>query len=1103
MKRITVLRLVMLLCITGWQASAQFLESFDTEIPREWTVIDNDGQGTTWQYNAGDAYRGLGEARINFETNAHDDYLISPQFTVNLGVSDQVSFFAGGTGVDTPESFDVKLSTTGTNPSDFNILLGSETTIADVDDLGEYINYTYNLATYDRQPVYVAIVATSTAAFHLYIDEFSVEALPSCPKPSNIFLENLTATSLDLHWTEGATETEWTVKYGLQGFDPETEGELMSVTGTPNTTITNLVPGTVQDIYVKALCGNGNGESQFAGPLRFVTPCLAATIPFFEGFESGYTHGDDLNGCWSQELVTNSYWKVNNSITANNRAPRTGNWDIYLAYGSEVWMFYPVEVEAGTNYTLTFYARQSNTEGANIAASYGISDRSGDMTNVIIPTTEITEGDYQEVSGTFIPSSTGIVYIGILGHVNPGFFPFYMTMDDLSITETQSCVKPTDVQIDATTPTTAAISWTPSGSETDWLVKYGEPGFDPETEGDSAQVRDNPNVSITNLIPAHIYSVYVQAQCGGGDGNSFFTGPITLKTRPVNDNLCDATRLIVDAGCSGSSYSNVGGTLENNEPQGSCFDAAGDQTVWFSFDAPVSGNVTVTTDFEGGTLEDTEVAVYEAPTDCSDLSTLGVEIGCDEDGGNTGTGFLSIVTLADLTAGSTYFIQVNGFVSFDDGTLEGNFCIEVQDNGVSCPAPTDITFDNITVTTADVSWTPGDREIEWEIVYGESGFDPTTGGITVIDDDGLLGETLLNLNADTAYDVYVRAICGVNDESDLSEVGSFTTLIAPPVNDNVCDAIRLIVDEVCTGNTYTNIAATTERDEPEGSCFLQLPTNTVWFTFEAPVSGNVTVTTNITPSDLVDSQMAVYEAPSDCNDLTTMGIEIGCNDDVDFGNNQLLSTVALTDLLEGETYYVQINGKAGDEGNFCIEVRDDGIACPAPTDITVLNITETTAEVSWIAVGSETEWEIKYGPSGFDPNTTGVSVSDNDGVPGKTLNGLDPNTNYDLYVRAVCDADTQSDFVGPVSFSTMELSVASESFNSFRYYPNPVKNQLTLTASNPIENVLIYNLLGQNITEFNGNTSQLQLNTGNLQQGVYFMKVTINGAEKIFRIMKE
>lgn len=1082
---------------------AQFSESFDTEIPREWTVIDNDGQGNTWQYNAGDAYRGAGEARINFEENAHDDYLISPQFTVNLGVSNQVSFYAGGTGATFPESFDVKLSTTGTAPSDFTVLLGSETTIADVDDLGQYINYTYNLSTYDNQDVYIAIVATATAAFHLYIDEFSVEALPSCPKPSNLNIENLTATSLDFDWAAGGSENEWAVKYGAQGFDPNIEGELKSVTGSPNTTISDLEANTIYDIYVKAVCGNGDGESNFAGPLGFSTPCIAATIPFTEGFESGYSNGGDLDGCWSQELVTGSYWKANNTITANNRGPRTGDWDIYMTYGSESWMFYPIQVESGISYTLTLYARQSNTSGANITVSYGISDSSQDMTNDIITNTEITENEYQELSGSFIPSSSGVFYIGIKGHVNGGFFPVYMTLDDLSIEETPSCVKPTNLTIDGVTATTADISWTPAGPETEWLVKYGEPGFNPETEGDSAPASDNPNVTLTNLTPAHIYSVFVQSQCGGSDGNSSYNGPLTLKTPPANDALCNAVSLIVDGGCSGSAYTNVGATVERDEPQGSCFDAAGDKTVWFSFVAPLGGNVTVTTDFEGGTLEDTEVAIYDAPTDCANLATLGAQVGCDEDGGDTGTGFLSVATLTGLTVGNTYYIQVNGFLSFGDGTFEGSFCIEVQDNGPSCPAPTDIAFENITPTTADVSWTAGGGENEWEIVYGAAGFDPNNGGAFVIDNNGVLGETLTGLTPETVYDVYVRALCDANDESVFSEVASFTTLLAPPANDNLCDAIPLIVDNVCSGNTYTNIGGTVERDEPQGSCFPQMTTNTVWFTFEAPDSGNVTVTTNISPSDLQNTQIAIYQAPADCTDLTTIGAEIGCNDDTDSGNNELLSTIALTGLTPGQTYYVQINGDSSDEGNFCVEVRDDGIACPAPTDIVVSNVASTTAEVSWTAGGTETEWEIKYGATGFDPNTTGMSVLDNDGILGETLDNLDPETVYDVYVRAICNTDTQSDFAGPESFTTLELSVAREDFSNFIFYPNPVKKQLVLKANTAIEMVVVVNLLGQNIMEMKGDTPQMQLNTTNLQPGVYFMKVTINGGEKIFRILKE
>ncbi len=860
MKRIKVITVLVFLCMVYWPVSAQFSESFDTEVPREWSINDNDGQGGTWHFNAGNGYRSPGGVRINFEQNAHDDYLISPQFRVSSGVSDQLSFYAGGTGIAYPETFDVRLSTTGAAPSDFTELLGSEITIADVDDFDEYINYTYNLSAYAGQDVYIAIVATATAAFRLYVDEFSVEALPRCPKPSNFVIENLTATSLDLNWNAGSSESEWVVKYGVSSFDPEVDGETINVLGSSNTSISNLEPGTVYDIYIKALCGNGNGESEFGGPLRFFTPCVAATLPFFEGFENGYMHGDNLGGCWSQELVQNTFWKVNNSITANNRAPRTGEWNVYLAYGSENWLYYPIEVQSGISYTLTFYARQSNTLGATVSASYGVSNDSGAMINRIIPTTEITQGDYQEVSGAFIPDASGVIYVGINAQLGPGFYPFYMSMDDLSITESQTCLKPVDLQIDQATATTATVSWTPGGAETDWLVKYGEPGFDPLTQGVSASVSGSANVLLTDLSPAHIYNVFVQSLCGGSDGNSYFTGPITLKTTPVNDMLCNATPLVIDAACTRSSFTNIGATLEVNEPMGSCYDAAGEQTVWFSFQAPSSGNVTVTTDFEGGTLEDTELAVFNAPSDCSNLSTLGSEIGCDEDGGTTGTGFLSTVSLTNLVEGDTYFVQINGFMSFDDGTMEGTFCIEVT---------------------------------------------------------------------------------------------------------------------------------------------------------------------------------------------------------------------------------------------------DDGVACPQPTDVTVTNLTTSSAEVSWRVSGNETVWELKYGPEGFDPNTTGMSVIDADGDPVQLLTGLNPDATYEVYVRARCATDIESEFAGPVSFTTMQLSLANEDFISFEYFPNPIKNKLTLRANNPIEKVQIYNLLGQEIIKEVCNSSLVQLNTTSILQGVYFMKVTINKVEKVFRLVKK
>ncbi len=756
------------------QVAAQFLESFDTKIPESWTIIDNDRQGSTWHYNAGNAYQGTGEARINFENEAHDDYLISPNFKVIAGLADQVSFYASASGQNYPESFDVKISTTGTRPSDFSTTLGSASIIADVNSDG-YVNYTYDLTQFVGSNVYVAIVATSTAAFHLYIDEFSVEALPRCPKPSNFTLNRLSSESAILNWTSTNNGSSWEVRYGKAGFDPNTAGTSVTVNQLPTVTLNNLEPNEKYAVYVRKICEAGVA-SEFTGPVIFVTPCQPATAPFAEGYE-GYTKdGSDLGGCWTQEKISGgSNWKLNNSISTQNRAPRTGNWDIYIGYGNNVWMFHPFELVAGKQYTLTFYARASTNGGAFMKAAYGNSDKAIDMRNEIIPNTAVTTGDYQMFTGNFTPATSGIFYIGINGRLNSGFFPFYVTLDDITLQEFNPCPQPSNLIKNFAKPDSVSVNWTPGGSESRWLVKYGEPGFDPKTAGTSVSVNGEPTATITGLIAAHKYNVFVQTHCDEQTGVSNFIGPLSITTPPVNDNLCDALKINVDAGCTAAGYTNVGATSEIDEPIADCFDSPGVKTVWFKFEAPASGDVTVTTDFPGGTLKDTELAVYGAPDDCNDFTTLGELLGCDEDSGVVGDGFLSVVRVKNLVPGNMYYVQVTGFIEFSVGSTEGSFCIEVQDNAPSCPQPSNIVISQVQANSARIDWTSTGKETIWEVLYGNSGFNPRSEGNTVNDNDGEPGILLSGLLPNTAYDVYVRALCDGNHLSGWGGPITFNT----------------------------------------------------------------------------------------------------------------------------------------------------------------------------------------------------------------------------------------------------------------------------------------------------------------------------------------
>lgn len=91
-----------------------------------------------------------------------------------------------------------------------------------------------------------------------------------------------------------------------------------------------------------------------------------------------------------------------------------------------------------------------------------------------------------------------------------------------------------------------------------------------------------------------------------------------------------------------------------------------------------------------------------------------------------------------------------------------------------CQPPDDLSASGITSHTADLSWIPTGDESEWDLLWGESGFDPTTGG-NLIEEIAESSYDLTGLAPETGYDYYVRAICSPDDMSEWSEVANFTT----------------------------------------------------------------------------------------------------------------------------------------------------------------------------------------------------------------------------------------------------------------------------------------------------------------------------------------
>ena len=122
---------------------------------------------------------------------------------------------------------------------------------------------------------------------------------------------------------------------------------------------------------------------------------------------------------------------------------------------------------------------------------------------------------------------------------------------------------------------------------------------------------------------------------------------------PANDNFVNAQ---VIGGCTGTvNGTNVSATKEAGEPSNPQSPGS-TRSVWYQWQAPSTGNVTITT---VGSSYDTTLAVYKGES----LATLGAAVASNDDGGDVPTqphNVSSRVTFS-ATAGTTYFIAVDGF----------------------------------------------------------------------------------------------------------------------------------------------------------------------------------------------------------------------------------------------------------------------------------------------------------------------------------------------------------------------------------------------------------------------------------------------------------
>ncbi|MFT6333878.1 MAG: hypothetical protein ACJATI_000610 [Halioglobus sp.] len=387
---------------------------------------------------------------------------------------------------------------------------------------------------------------------------------------------------------------------------------------------------------------------------------------------------------------------------------------------------------------------------------------------------------------------------------------------------------------------------------------------------------------------------------------------------PPEDNCMGAIVIPVTPDmCTGITTGDNSGATDSNSdvpppPAASCSSYAGGD-IWFTLTVPASGNVIISGANSDGCCSYLWYEVYSG-TDCSTL----VSIACSDTNSGSDNNDPSTyeTSLTGLTPASSIWIRAWDS-SNDNGPGEFNFCAYE----LSCTAPT-VTIpadpiDNTNCpTTVDLSISIdalGDSGTLTISAVDDMGNPAGTGGTTSA--TGMF--TVTNIPVpQTAWSIIIAHESNVTCDVTL---GPFI-LNCPPLNDYMCEAEAITIDapQIPGNNAYS----TFEANEVSGSCWISTTVpNSVWYSFVAPGSGLVEITTDfVTP--LNDTQIALYTT-TDCSDLLD-AVEWDCDEDggdTGDGWNSYMETSGAP-LTGGDTYYVQVDGYAGGIGMFEIQVNE-------------------------------------------------------------------------------------------------------------------------------------------------------------------------------------
>ena len=748
----------------------------------------------------------------------------------------------------------------------------------------------------------------------------------TCPYPSSLQVSGITTTGANISWVEYGNATAW--QYVLQA--PGTGEPTGAGTSISTTTYSpTLTVSTGYEFYVRADCGSGV-FSDWVGPLTFNTQCDPVNVPFSEGFNSD----SPTQNCWSTINVAGAAtWDLN--TTNAFEGDEAAGLDPMFDFGNTDYLISPA-INLTANQRLRFHHQVSGFWGSStnfkvMMSTTGIDPE--DFTTEIEAQQMYNAGGYEEHEIYLNAIPPGTVYFAWIVE-DGGSGALYI--DNVIIDPIPPCPEPTDLTAGDFTTTTAELSWEAGFNENSWEVVVQAPGLgEPTAAGEPAT---NP-FTADELNPNTVYEYYVRATCGATDGNSIWSGPFEFRTAceafdvPFyegfnSDSTTEACWKITDVNGGGDGWimNNTMDMYEGDESARFNAEFSSSNDDWLISPAiNLTGNQRLSYQYRVYSYSypvPMEVRISTTGTDPEDFTTVLLPVA---NYNNT----YYIKQVIDLTAYTgPVHIAWHGPGGSDSGMYLYVDDVKIEDIA-PCADPYNLVVSNLTTNSAQLSWTPGNDETQWEVIAvpSNSGL-PTEEGIITSDNPYILNDLL----SGTTYDFYIRSVCTGGQNSSWAGPARFTTVIT---NDECANAITLPVNPGVECIEYRSGSVIGATQSSETSICDEVPYDDVWFEFTA-----TSTTHNITLSNIQGSaftvRWALYEG-DECGSLT----HVICNP-----YNQSMN---IEDLVIGQKYKVRVyTGNVLQTNTFDICVRT--VLPPVSTDNTTYTVEQLVTDV---LVGSE------------------------------------------------------------------------------------------------------------------------------------------------------